>query len=80
MIKSIEMFTVVCDNCGKSADEGTDYAGWNDKEYAKDIAMEANWVNENDKHFCTNCYEYDDDYNLIIKEYESKRKPKQQNQ
>ena len=37
--------------------------------------MEANWVNENDKHFCTNCYEYDDDYNLIIKEYESKRKP-----
>lgn len=76
MIKSIEMFTVVCDNCGKSADEGTDYAGWNEKEYAKDIAMEANWANKDDKDFCPNCYEYDDDDNLIIKNNENNREPK----
>lgn len=65
-IKKIEMYTVICDNCNKSADENTDYSCWNDSGYAEEVAQEANFIKENNKHYCNNCYEYDEDDNLII--------------
>jgi hypothetical protein len=34
--------------------------------YAEDVAMEADWIREGDEHYCTDCFEYDDDDNLII--------------
>jgi hypothetical protein len=71
-IKKVEMFTAICDNCGKSADDGTEYAGWNEDTFAEVIAMEAGWLNENDLHYCTDCFDYDDEDNLIIKTKETK--------
>jgi len=66
-IEKVEMFTVVCDNCKKSADENTDYSCWNCENGAQDVAMEAGYLKEEDKHYCPDCFEYDDDDNLIIK-------------
>jgi len=66
MIKIVKMYTIICDNCGKDVNEGEEYAAWNDEGFAQDIAMEADWIKEDDKHYCTDCYEYDDDDNLII--------------
>lgn len=66
-IQKIEMYTCICDNCGKSADEGTDYAGWSDSSYSKDIASNADWATEGDKDYCTDCYSYDDEDNIILK-------------
>lgn len=66
-IEKIEMFTVICDNCKKSADEGTEYSCWNDKNYAEEIAMEAGYISEEDSHYCKECYSYDDEDNLILK-------------
>ncbi len=66
-IEKIEMFTVICDNCKKSADEGTEYSCWNDKNYAEEIAMEAGYISEKDSHYCNECYRYDDEDNLILK-------------
>lgn len=63
----VEMFTVVCDICKKSADEGTDYSCWNDENAAKEAAMNAEYLNEGDEHYCPNCYEYDDEDNLVLK-------------
>ena len=40
-IEKVEMFTVICDNCKESADEGTDYSCWNDENGAKEVATEA---------------------------------------
>ena len=60
------MFTIVCDNCGVDVNEGQEYSCWNDKGYAQDVAMEADWVIEDDKHYCPKCFTYDDDDNLVI--------------
>ena len=66
-IEKMEMFTVICDNCKKSADEDTMYSCWNDEGAAKDVAMEADYIAEGDNHYCPKCYSYDDDDNLILK-------------
>lgn len=55
-IKKIEMFTVICDNCKKSADEGTDYYCWNDENFAKEVAINSGFISENDSHYCPKCY------------------------
>ena len=65
-IEKIEMFTVICDNCKTSADDDTDYSCWNDEIAARDVAMEADYIYEDDKHYCPKCYEYNDEYELII--------------
>lgn len=61
------MFTVVCDNCGKDVNEGEEYSCWNDIMFAEDIAMEVGWIKEDDRHYCPDCFTYDDN-NLVIKE------------
>lgn len=71
MIKEVTMYTVVCDNCGKDANEGSEFSCWNDKEWAQEEAMECDWIKEGDKHYCPDCYEYDDNDNLIIKSKEA---------
>ena len=66
MIKELTMFTVICDGCGKDVNKDADYSCWDDKLYAQDIAMEADWVTVCGKHYCTDCYYYDEDDKLII--------------
>lgn len=61
------MFTVICDNCKKSADEDTDYSCWNEEGYAIDVATEAGYITDGDGHYCPKCHKYDDDDNLVIK-------------
>lgn len=67
MIKEVQMFTVICDNCGIDVNEGAEYSCWSDKTYAEDSAMESDWIKEGDKHYCFDCFSYDDDDNLILK-------------
>lgn len=68
MIKQIDTYTVICDNCGKDVCDGAEFSGWNDEDYVADVAKEEGWIeDENDgKHYCPACYQYDDDDNLII--------------
>ncbi len=68
MIIQVIMFTVKCDNCGVDVNKDAEYSAWNDKQYSEYVAMEAGWLKEVDKHYCNNCYEYDDNDKLIIKE------------
>ena len=65
-VEKVQMFTVICDNCKESADEGTDYSCWNDENGAKDVAMEAGFIADNDNHYCPKCYHYNDEDELII--------------
>ena len=71
-IQKVEMFTVICDNCQESADEGSDYSSWSDESQAEEVAMEADWIKEKDKHYCPKCYEYHDEDELLIKESRTK--------
>lgn len=66
MIQEVKMYTIVCDGCGCDVNEDSGYAGWNDEEYVDDIRQEAGWEKVDDKHYCTDCFEYDDDDQLVI--------------
>lgn len=60
--KEMTMYTVCCDGCGESVDEGTDYAGWGDKDSAMEIALGSDWHKMDDGSiYCGNCVEVDDD-------------------
>ena len=72
MIKSIEMYTVICDGCGKDSNEDAHFVAWGCKIYAEDVAMEADLIREGVEHYCTDCFEYDDEDNLIIHKGEKK--------
>jgi len=61
------MFTVICDNCGKDSSEDCDYSAWNDQDYAWDCAKEDDWIEVENKHYCNDCYSFDDNDNLLIK-------------
>lgn len=67
MIKTIEMFTVVCDGCGADVCEGEEFSAWNDEGYVEDIASNNGWEKVNDKHYCDDCFEYDDNGEIILK-------------
>jgi len=72
MIKEVTMYTVICDNCGKDLCEGQEFSCWNDDLTAHELAMEENWIKEESKHYCPDCYDYDDNDNLVINESRKK--------
>lgn len=74
MIKELTMYTVVCDECRQQLNEGDEIIAWSDKVNAQDIAMKADWVTVDNKHYCNDCYYYDEDDKLIIQMAISKRK------
>lgn len=67
MIEKVEMYTITCDYCKKDLCEKSEYSAYNSKEWVEEIAMESDWIRQNDEHYCSDCYEYDDEDNLIIK-------------
>lgn len=61
MIKPVTMYSVVCDRCGKPfIDEFNGIVAWLDEGTAKEQAMESEWVEIGDKHYCPDCYEFND--------------------
>jgi hypothetical protein len=66
MIKEVTMYTVVCDSCGKDSCEGSEYAGYSDKDYAIDVARDGDFVRIEGNDYCPDCYEYDDDDELKV--------------
>lgn len=71
MIKPITMYSVVCDRCGKSfIDEFNGIVAWLDEGTAKEQAMESEWIEIGDKHYCPDCYEFDEK----LDEYVPKKK------
>lgn len=67
MIKEIKVYTIICDKCGANSSDDGEYCGWNEESYVLDCAIEDDWVEYNNEHYCPNCYTRDDDDNLIIK-------------
>lgn len=60
MIKPVTMYSVVCDRCGKTFEADGNIA-WTDPPSARFYALESEWVEIGDKHYCPNCYEFDDE-------------------
>ena len=71
MIKPVTMYSVVCDRCGKTfIDEFNGIVAWLDEGTAKEQAMQSEWAEIGDKHYCPDCYEFDDE----LDEYVPKKK------
>jgi hypothetical protein len=66
MLKEVKIYTIVCDICGKDVNEGSGYSGWDDEGYNEDIRKDAGWEKVDDNHYCTDCFEYDDEDELQI--------------
>jgi hypothetical protein len=51
---------VQCDRCGEIHDGG-DYSFYSDEQSALDSAIDDEWIEEKGKHYCPNCYEFDEE-------------------
>lgn len=67
MIRNVTMYSVVCDRCGRYLE---DAAVWDDKRSAIAYAKDSRWAEIGDKHYCPDCYEFDDE----LDEYVPKKK------
>ena len=67
MIKKVKMFTVICDNCGCDAGEDQDFSCYGNTIFAESAAMESEWLKEGKKHYCPDCFSYDNGNKLLLK-------------
>ena len=74
MIKEVKSYALICDNCGKTYIENYhDYSVWLEPDTAIEEAEYEDWIEHEDKHYCPNCYELDDDDNIVIKNNKVKK-------
>lgn len=67
-IKKVQMHTVVCDNCKLDIGIDQEYSCWNDANFAEENAINSDWLIHDGKHYCLDCYDYDENDNLVIDE------------
>ena len=80
MIKEVKSYAMFCDNCNELYSEPcSDYTMWVDENGARESSAEEGWIEHNGKHYCPDCYELDDDDNIIIKEIKEKKMTKDLN-
>ena len=60
MIKQVTYYDIICDRCGKSFREESNTC-YPDTESAEITAMYSEWRAMREKHYCPECYEYDDE-------------------
>lgn len=68
MIYPVEMFSCKCDNCGKQwLDTMNSWVAMTDEVSLKSyVSEDSSWLTKGDKHYCSNCFGFDDDDNLVI--------------
>ena len=66
MIKLVTMYSVVCDRCGKTFREGDTTITGADKKSAIGYALESGWVEIGDKHYCPDCFKFDDELDEYV--------------
>lgn len=66
MYKKIEVWTILCDGCGRDLNEKAEYCGWREKEGNVLDCEAQGWITEGNKHYCPDCYFYDVDDNAVF--------------
>ncbi len=67
-LEKVEMYTVICDHCQKNIGADQEYSCWNDDSYAEENAMESGWERQDNKHYCNDCFDFDDNDNFVLKQ------------
>lgn len=61
------MYQCVCDGCGKThVNDEFGYIAWADECQAFDDAAKDGWTEIDGKHYCHDCYEYDEETDEYI--------------
>lgn len=66
-IEERKVYVLKCDGCGRIDGSDDEYQFWIDRESAEVAAEYGAYLIQGDKHYCSDCWEHDDDDNLIIK-------------
>jgi hypothetical protein len=66
--KPFTYYKCVCDRCGCNDSDDSLYSAWSDTEGAWWEAECSDWAEIDDKHYCPDCWECDEDGEAIIKE------------
>lgn len=66
-ISEVECFMVECDHCKDMFENSEGFSIFVDQGSAKEECRDADWLIENNKCYCPNCYDYDENDNIIIK-------------
>ena len=78
MIRPITIYTVICDRCGKDVNQDEEYLGWKDSGYAVECAVDSyEWIELNGKHYCDDCWEWNDEDEVTITSPTSDKTPPQ---
>lgn len=69
MIEEIKAFQAKCDKCGKYLEwygEGI-IVNFETEIDCENSLRESEWETINDKHYCSDCWEYDDNSEVVVK-------------
>lgn len=65
MIIKKEFYNIKCDCCGQHIDEQY----WDEPDYPESLVNVCGWkATEDEKHYCMDCFEWDDDDRLVTKD------------
>ena len=74
MIIEKTFYAIQCDNCKVIAEAEDDITFWSDQTSSHDNAEESDWYIDGEKHYCPDCYSFDDDDNLVVMSSQAKAK------
>lgn len=63
MIKPVTMYSIICDRCGRSLEDG---AIWSNTISAESYALDSKWIKIGNKHYCPDCYEFDEELDEYV--------------
>jgi hypothetical protein len=65
MIKRVEMFTAICNNCKTDICAGTEHSCWDNESLIIEME-EQDWYNEDGRQYCNECYHFDEENSLCV--------------
>lgn len=68
MIYPVTMYAGKCDTCGaKIKLGGGDYTAYGEEWHIEEDMKNSDWLIKEGKHYCDDCWSYDDEDNIVIK-------------
>ena len=67
MIRPVTLYEGICDGCGKRLEyDGGAISAWYDQLTVSELMQDSEWLEINGKHYCPDCYEYDESINEYV--------------
>ena len=68
MIYPVTMYSGKCDNCGTEIKlGGGEYMAYGEKWQVEEDMKNTDWLIQDGKHYCDDCWSYDDEDNIVLK-------------